>query len=199
MLRRTLPLLLAALLAASGCVHIHPTPTPPAQTSPAAEPDDKPPTPVRPHAEPALPLSQPPETPPAPADTTPKAQRAPAPAHPAPVTHEDAADDARRVRPATQRKAEGQPARPRSPATPRKASVGLGEEKAATAAQDQALAELPPSLPRFATHLELHRGLMLACSGDRAGGIAHATTAMETLPPEKHSLTLRMLVNEIRA
>ncbi|MFF4013266.1 XRE family transcriptional regulator [Streptomyces sp. NPDC001717] len=75
----------------------------------------------------------------------------------------------------------------------------LGDEKAATEAQDQALAELPPSLPRFATHLELHRGLMLARSGDRAGGVAHATAAMDALPPEKHSLTLRMLVGEIRA
>ncbi|WP_030196342.1 helix-turn-helix domain-containing protein [Streptomyces sp. NRRL S-87] len=75
----------------------------------------------------------------------------------------------------------------------------LGEEKAATEAQDQALAELPASLPRFATHLELHRGLMLARSGDKAGGVAHATAAMDALPPEKHSLTLRMQVNEIRA
>ena len=40
---------------------------------------------------------------------------------------------------------------------------------------------------------------MLARSGDKAGGVAHATAAMEALPPEKHSLTLRMLVNEIRA
>ncbi|WP_240802045.1 XRE family transcriptional regulator [Streptomyces sp. A1136] len=75
----------------------------------------------------------------------------------------------------------------------------LGDERAATEAQDQALAELPASLPRFATHLELHRGLMLARSGDRAGGIAHATTAMNALPPEKHSLTLRMLLAEIQA
>ncbi|MFF1561677.1 helix-turn-helix domain-containing protein [Streptomyces sp. NPDC058279] len=75
----------------------------------------------------------------------------------------------------------------------------LGDEKAATEAQDQALAELPASLPRFATHLELHRGLMLARSGDRAGGIAHATAAMNALPPEKHSLTLRMLMAEIQA
>lgn len=74
----------------------------------------------------------------------------------------------------------------------------LGDEKAATDAQDQALAALPQSLPRFATHLELHRGLMLARSGDHAGGIAHAAAAMDALPPEKHSLTLRMLVNEIR-
>lgn len=73
-----------------------------------------------------------------------------------------------------------------------------GEEQAATDAQDQALASLPDSLPRFATHLELHRGLMLARSGDRAGGVAHATAAMDALPPERHS-PLRMLLNEIRA
>ncbi|MFD8025796.1 helix-turn-helix domain-containing protein [Streptomyces lavendulae] len=75
----------------------------------------------------------------------------------------------------------------------------LGEEHAATDAQDQALAELPPTLPRFATHLQLHQGLMLARSGDRTGGITHATTAMNALPPEKHSLTLRMLMEEIQA
>ncbi|MFE2857382.1 multiprotein-bridging factor 1 family protein [Streptomyces lavendulae] len=75
----------------------------------------------------------------------------------------------------------------------------LGEEHAATDAQNQALAELPPTLPRFATHLELHRALMLTRSGDRTGGITHATTAMNALPPEKHSLTLRMLMEEIQA
>ncbi|WP_329191550.1 MULTISPECIES: hypothetical protein [unclassified Streptomyces] len=75
----------------------------------------------------------------------------------------------------------------------------LGDERAATEAQDQALSELPASLPRFAIHLELHRGLMLARSGDRAGGITHATAAMNALPPEKHSLTLRMLLTEIQA
>ncbi|MFG2298549.1 hypothetical protein [Streptomyces sp. NPDC048603] len=40
---------------------------------------------------------------------------------------------------------------------------------------------------------------MLARSGDRTGGIAHATAAMDALPPERHSLTLRMLVDDIRA
>ncbi|MFJ3176329.1 helix-turn-helix domain-containing protein [Streptomyces roseus] len=54
-------------------------------------------------------------------------------------------------------------------------------------------------LPSFATHRELHRELMLARSGDRSGGVAHATAAMGALPPEKHSLTLCMLLNEIRA
>ncbi|MCX4587466.1 helix-turn-helix domain-containing protein [Streptomyces sp. NBC_01481] len=75
----------------------------------------------------------------------------------------------------------------------------LGDERGAVEAQEQARRELPDSLPRFATHLELHRGLMLARAGDRAGGTAYAQAAMDALPPEKHSLTLRMLMDEIRA
>jgi hypothetical protein len=75
----------------------------------------------------------------------------------------------------------------------------LGEERGAVEAQDAARAELPGSLPRFATHLELHRGLMLARSGDKSGGVAYAQRALDELPPEKHSLTLRMLMDEIRA
>ncbi len=74
----------------------------------------------------------------------------------------------------------------------------LGDERGAVAAQDAARAELPPELPRFATHLDLHRGLMLTRAGDREGGAAYAQAAMDALPPEKHSLTLRMLMREIR-
>lgn len=73
----------------------------------------------------------------------------------------------------------------------------LGDEPLAVQAQDAATASLPASMPRFATHLELHRGLMLARAGDQAGGAAYARAAMGALPPEKHSLTLRMLVAEI--
>ncbi|HLK79230.1 MAG TPA: helix-turn-helix transcriptional regulator [Streptosporangiaceae bacterium] len=73
----------------------------------------------------------------------------------------------------------------------------LGDERLAGQAADAAAAALPQSLPRFATHLELHRGLLLARAGDRAGGIAHARAAMDALPPERHSLTLRMLMEEI--
>lgn len=73
----------------------------------------------------------------------------------------------------------------------------LGDESTAVAAQDAARQELPSSLPRFATHLEMHRGLMLARSGDVAGGIAYARGALDALPPEKHSLTLRLLMSEI--
>nr|WP_053706819.1 hypothetical protein [Streptomyces sp. WM6373] len=60
----------------------------------------------------------------------------------------------------------------------------LGDETTAVAAQDAAAAELPATLPRFATHLEMHRGLMLARSGDLAAGTAHARAA---LPPEQHA------------
>jgi transcriptional regulator with XRE-family HTH domain len=75
----------------------------------------------------------------------------------------------------------------------------LGDEKGAVEAQEAARRELPDSLPRFATHLELHRGLMMARSGDTTGGLSYATAAMNALPPEKHSLTLRMLMTEIHA
>lgn len=73
----------------------------------------------------------------------------------------------------------------------------LGDEKLAVAAQEQARRELPAELPRFATHLEMHRGLMLVRAGDRAEGVRAARSAMDALPPEKHSLTLRMLMDEI--
>lgn len=75
----------------------------------------------------------------------------------------------------------------------------LGDESTALAAQDAATAHLPSSLPRFRTHLELHRGLMMARAGDPAGGLAYAQGALDELPPEKHSLTLRLLIDEIRA
>jgi hypothetical protein len=74
----------------------------------------------------------------------------------------------------------------------------LGEERGAVDAQDTARNLLPASLPRFATHLELHRGLMLARAGDKAGGTAYAQAALDQLPPEKHSLTLRLLMAEIQ-
>ncbi|RFU42397.1 XRE family transcriptional regulator [Actinomadura logoneensis] len=74
----------------------------------------------------------------------------------------------------------------------------LGDERVAASAHGQAREELPASLPRFATHLEMHRGLMMAKAGDLHGGTIHAESALNTLPPEKHSLTLRLLMSEIR-
>jgi transcriptional regulator with XRE-family HTH domain len=75
----------------------------------------------------------------------------------------------------------------------------LGDEGTAVEAQEAARRELPESLPRFATHLEMHRGLMLARSGDRTGGVAYARAALDALPPDKHSLTLRLLMAEVEA
>jgi hypothetical protein len=73
----------------------------------------------------------------------------------------------------------------------------LGEEKVAVEAQAAARAELPAALPRFATHLDLHQGLMLVRAGDCEQGAELARAALDALPPEKHSLTLRMLMDEI--
>lgn len=73
----------------------------------------------------------------------------------------------------------------------------LGDESTAVDAQDAARRELPEELPRFATHLEMHRGLMPARSGDVSGGVAYARAALDALPPEKHSLTLRLLMAEV--
>jgi transcriptional regulator with XRE-family HTH domain len=74
----------------------------------------------------------------------------------------------------------------------------LGDEPRAVAAQDAADRTRPATLPRFATHIELHRGLMLARSGDKAGGLTYAQTALDRLPPERHSLSLRLLTDEIK-
>ncbi len=75
----------------------------------------------------------------------------------------------------------------------------LGEERIAMQAQDEAARTLPESLPRFRTHLEMHRGLMLVRAGDRDGGVSYTRGALDALPVEKHSLTLRMLMSEIEA
>jgi hypothetical protein len=50
---------------------------------------------------------------------------------------------------------------------------------------------------RFATHIELHRGLAMVRSGDRAGGLAYARAALDALPPERHSLSLRLMLAEV--
>jgi hypothetical protein len=72
----------------------------------------------------------------------------------------------------------------------------LGDPKAVDE-QDAADQTRPASLPRFATHIELHRGLMLVKAGDAAGGVTYARRAMAELPPERHSLSLRLMMAEI--
>ena len=73
----------------------------------------------------------------------------------------------------------------------------LGDERTAVRAQEAARVELPAALPRFRTHLDMHQGLMLVRAGDRTEGIKVARSALDALPPEKHSLTLRLLMTEI--
>jgi len=72
----------------------------------------------------------------------------------------------------------------------------LGEPTAVDA-QDWADRTRPVSLPRFATHIELHRSLMLVKSGDRAGGVGYARSALARLPQQKHSQSLRLMLREV--
>ncbi|MFC6019164.1 helix-turn-helix domain-containing protein [Plantactinospora solaniradicis] len=67
----------------------------------------------------------------------------------------------------------------------------------AVAAQEAADRARPVTLPRFATHIELHRGLMMASAGDAAGGLGYARRALDRLPPERHSLSLRLMLAEV--
>lgn len=72
----------------------------------------------------------------------------------------------------------------------------LGDHRA-DAMQREAARAMPARFARFATHLEMHRGLALAQSGDRAEGISHVRKALEQLPVERHSVALRRLYNEV--
>jgi hypothetical protein len=74
----------------------------------------------------------------------------------------------------------------------------MGDERGAVAAQDAADQTRPATLPRFATHIQMHRGLMMAKAGDARGGIAHARHALAMLPPNRQSLTLRLLMDEVQ-
>ncbi|NUR69732.1 MAG: helix-turn-helix transcriptional regulator [Hamadaea sp.] len=69
----------------------------------------------------------------------------------------------------------------------------------AVEAQDAADRTRPQDLQRFATHIELHRGLYMAKSGDVNAGIAYAHRALSALPTEKRSLSLRLMIAEVEA
>jgi transcriptional regulator with XRE-family HTH domain len=73
----------------------------------------------------------------------------------------------------------------------------MGDERGAVIAQDEADRTRPKSLPRFATHIQMHRGLMMARAGDTRGGVAFARGALEKLPVNRRSLTLRLLMDEV--
>lgn len=72
----------------------------------------------------------------------------------------------------------------------------LGDERA-TEAQDTVDRLRPASLARFGTHVELHRGLMLARAGDSSAGLDHARAALDRLPAGKRSLSLQLMMAEV--
>jgi hypothetical protein len=72
----------------------------------------------------------------------------------------------------------------------------LGHPRAVEA-QDQADRTRPTTLPRFATHIELHRGLAMVRAGDVESGVEYAQAALAALPRERHSLSLRLMLAEI--
>jgi len=74
----------------------------------------------------------------------------------------------------------------------------LGLEARAVQAQETADRTRPEALSWFATHIELHRALMMTRSGDRAGGITYAREALAKLPAQKHSQSLRLMMSEIQ-
>jgi transcriptional regulator with XRE-family HTH domain len=73
----------------------------------------------------------------------------------------------------------------------------MGDERGAVREQDAADRSRPASLARFATHIEMHRGLMLVRAGDVTSGAEYARAAMARLPADRHSLTLRLLAAEV--
>src|SRR5207247_1163633 len=56
----------------------------------------------------------------------------------------------------------------------------LGDPRAVEE-QETADRTRPPALLRFATHIEMHRGLMMAKAGDVTGGIRYARNALAKL------------------
>jgi|HigsolmetaAR206D_1030411.scaffolds.fasta_scaffold04252_1 hypothetical protein len=72
----------------------------------------------------------------------------------------------------------------------------LGHDEA-VAAQEAAERTRPAGLPRFGTHIELHRGLMMAIAGDPAAGLGYARRALARLPAHQHSLSLRLMLAEV--
>lgn len=64
-------------------------------------------------------------------------------------------------------------------------------------AQDEADRTRPMDLPRFATHIELHRGLTMVKAGDHVGGVAYARQAMDALPADRRSQSLTLMLREV--
>ncbi|WP_027661503.1 helix-turn-helix domain-containing protein [Salinispora fenicalii] len=73
----------------------------------------------------------------------------------------------------------------------------LGMPGPGSEAQNEADRTRPVDLPRFATHIELHRGLTMVKAGDSAGGVAYARRAMDELPADRQSQSLALMLREV--
>ncbi|MGC4807489.1 helix-turn-helix domain-containing protein [Micromonospora sp. DT233] len=73
----------------------------------------------------------------------------------------------------------------------------LGMVRPGEQAQTDADRLRPATLTRFATHIELHRALMMTKAGDRPGGLTHARRAWATLPADRRSQTLSLVLREV--
>lgn len=79
------------------------------------------------------------------------------------------------------------------------AAARTGDARAAISAQAAAREAIPQGYDRFRTHLDMHHALMLVKSGDRRGGVEHATAALNALSAPQRSATLRRLAAEVRS
>ena len=75
----------------------------------------------------------------------------------------------------------------------------IGDVRAASAAQDRAVALYPPSHARLRTQVELHRAIGLIRSGYISDGLGHATEMLDRLPIEQHNGNLRMVARQVLA
>ncbi|MET9468023.1 hypothetical protein ABZY44_25130 [Streptomyces sp. NPDC006544] len=143
MRRWTLPLLLAALLTAPGCVTIHPTPLPHPDTRAPAAADHKHPAgplPARPVTGTALPLSPlPAPAPAAPAGAAPAQDHGPGPT----AADHASTGQARHTLPTPRRTAGPGPVRPNRAIAPKRAPRPAGKPKAKAKARPNHSAQTP--------------------------------------------------------
>ncbi|WP_158071242.1 hypothetical protein [Streptomyces sp. CB00455] len=166
MRRWSLPLLLAALLAASGCVTVHPTSLPPAGARAAVAADHKIPAasrPLRPGTEVALPLSPlPASSSTAPAGQAPEQDRAPGPHKPAEADRENTGR-ARHTGPALRPTAGPGTARPRGATAVKRTTHPTARPKAKAKARPKTPAPHRRARPTGPWHMKDMKDMKELC------------------------------------
>ncbi|MFD0817199.1 XRE family transcriptional regulator [Micromonospora zhanjiangensis] len=71
------------------------------------------------------------------------------------------------------------------------------DQKAATAAQDRALALYPPSQARLRAQVELHRAAGMIYAGHIPDGLRHAADALDRLPVRQHTRALHAVTRQV--